>query len=521
MADTPRKKPVRYKREVCSCGSRDLHVRDTVLVCGACQRRYVGRAFVFRLRPSRIQHARLAQFAGAARFAWNWCLRQCEAEYEAGLVDAGVLKRADATPQTRAERKAWKQEVSQARKLAKDQGIKIQTPPMNRARLYNLFTQQRDTNPDLAWIVEEKIHSHVYSYPIERVVKAYQTWWKMLGQGQKWGAPRFKPKGRNDSFTIQINAKHIKRSSVVIPGVGEVRCFRSPLGRITSGQPCSVTVRRIADRWDAAITVRDFELQPPMRSPKNTVTGVDLGVNALVTHTDGDKILRIAPPRSLQAALKRLRRLQRSVSRRRTGSARLARRRREVAKLHAKVARKRKDYLDKLSAALVRDYDQIVLEGFDIRQLVSQAVDRSRRRREIMDAAWGEFRRQIGYKSVWYGADLLVTAPLEPTDQSCHRCGERNKMPRNTNRYRCGSCGLKTTRQENTARLLESFGRGSAPDPSFGPNPKVPRANGETNARRRKTDGRSRKRASVGLDGSAVASVTATSQVEPRTEGRT
>lgn len=521
MATTPRKKPVKFKRTRCACGSEDLREQDTILVCGACQRRYVGRAFVFRLRPNRAQQARLAQFAGAARFAWNWCLRQCETEYEDGLVAAGVLTRPESAPQTKAERKAWKKQVAQARKAAKQAEIKVETPSMNRARLYKLFAHQRDTDPSLSWIVDEKIHSHVYSYPIERVVKAYQTWWKMMGKGQKWGAPRFKPKGRNDSFTIQISAKHLQVKGITIPGIGAVRCFRSPLGRIQSGQPCSVTIRRIADHWEASISVRDFELAAPVREPLESVTGVDLGVNALVTHTHGDEIKRIAPPRLLEKALKRLRRLQRSVSRKEKGSKRVAKRRLEVAKLHAKVARMRKDYLDKLSHALVHSYNQIVIEGFDIRQLVSKSVGRRKRRREIMDAAWGELRRQLGYKSAWHGADLLVTAPLDPTDQTCHRCGERNKMAPTTNRYRCGSCGLTTTRQENTSRLLESFGRGSTPDPSFGPAPKVPRANGGTHARRRKTGSSSRERTAVGLDGSAAASAGATSQVETRTDGRT
>ena len=147
----------------------------------------------------------------------------------------------------------------------------------------------------------------------------------------------------------------------------------------------------------------------------------------------------------------------------------------------------RKDFLDKLSHNLVSRFNTIVVEGFDVADLVSEGVDRSKRRREILDGAWGELRRQLGYKARWRGRDLLLTDKFESTDQACHLCGTLNKMPPTTSRYAC-PCGLVTTRQENTARLLESFGGEGAPDQIFGPRPEGTRGDRGSNARREGPD---------------------------------
>lgn len=433
----------------------------------------ITRAYKFRLRPSYEDKIAFWRASEAARYAWNWTLALIESENVGALVDAGVLDRADLDACIK--RKQRVAVVARARALAKQRGIKIETPPINRGRLYKAFSTHRDTEmPSL-----QHVHSHTYGYAIERVVNAYKAWWKALKSGRRGGAPRFKPRGTHvgihDGFTIQINARMLGSGRLRIPGVGWVKTRRNPIGMISSGTPCSVTVTRTADSWCASVAVKDVEIADPETPPRPPV-GVDLGVNALVTTSCDGEIERIEPPRPLEHALMRLAKLQRQHKRKKKGSRRQYQSQMKVARLHARVAEMRADFLHRLSHDLTKNHRTIVVEGFDIHALVEYAVDRgpgtnehkTERRRNVLDGAWGELRRQLVYKGSWYASDVLVLDKHDPTDQQCHRCGERNKMPPTTSDYACISCGLQTTRQENTARLLEDFGRGNPPESTGG-----------------------------------------------------
>lgn len=128
----------------------------------------ITRAFKFRLRPTYEQRVRLWGAAELARRAWNWTLSLCEHENETALAEAGVLELSDlARCERRKQRIAV---VAKARAKAKELGIKISTPPINRGRLYKAWCGMRDSTKNSI----RTYHSHVYSYPIERVVKASQ-----------------------------------------------------------------------------------------------------------------------------------------------------------------------------------------------------------------------------------------------------------------------------------------------------------------------------------------------------------
>jgi len=258
--------------------------------------------------------------------------------------------------------------------------------------------------------------------------------------------------------------------------------YRHVAAHASATDICSITVSRVADWWEISIAVRNVRIEDPKARPKAPVLGVDFGVNALVTLSDG---VRIEPPRALENALHLLRRRSRQFSRKTKGSKRHYQARMKLARLHHRVACIRKDYLHKLSRELVGRARVLIIEGFDVRELVSEGVGRTHkgkrkreRRRAMLDSAWGELRRQLIYKGEWYGCHVIVVdaawwaehvlgAPVKgeaPTDMVCSCCGAPNKMPPNTSKYVCRACGLETTRQLNTARLLASYGG----DPSVG-----------------------------------------------------
>ena len=386
----------------------------------------VTKAFRFQARPRPRQLSAFRRYSGCARGAWNWTVALCKREWEEAKANA-------------------------------PEGEKPKSPGINRGRLYKEFCKYRDAEATYF----KEVHSHVYSYPIERVVKAYKMWWQALKRGQRGGPPRFKARGVSDSFTIQLTNWKLRRNQIHIPTIGWVEVW--PKVEIPEGaKPCTVTVRRVADRWFISIAAKNVPLE--QWEAGCDVIGIDLGVNAVVTMSDG---ARVEPPEIYSRALKRLRWRQRRLSRKKKGSNNRQKARMSVARAHAKAATERNNFCHQLTTKIVKRADTIVVEGFHITDLVSKAVEKEmkgkrkrERRQTILDHAWGEIRRQLEYKAKWHGRDILICDKYEKTDKPCHRCGHINDVPKKTSVYKCASCKLETTRQLNTALLLESYGRG-------------------------------------------------------------
>jgi putative transposase len=242
----------------------------------------------------------------------------------------------------------------------------------------------------------------------------------------------------------------------------------------------SATVRREADRWFCAFTV---EVQRAVGRPArpDAVTGVDLGISTLAVLSDGTCVPN---PRHLGQALRRLRSASRTLSRRvgpdrSTGqrpSARWDTARREVIRLHTRVANLRKDTLHKLTTGLAVQYGTIVVEDLNVAGML-----RNRRlARHIADAGFGEIRRQLSYKTTWNGGQLVVADRWFPSSKKCSACGAvKPKLPLRARTFTCERCGLVLDRDLNAALNLKHYvarsgretpnGRGA--DPKTGPGP--------------------------------------------------
>lgn len=348
----------------------------------------------------------------------------------------------------------------------------IKRPNVAYQRLYKKMCEHRDAGGmegGATWLWET--HCHTYGYAAKRIELAYKAWWDAIREGRKGGPPKFHKKGScADSFTIQIERKWAGDRCVRVPGAGWVRTFEDPNARIPKDATvCMVTVSREADRWFASITASEVEIDEPVNSGE--VIGVDLGLNSIVTLSDGTQF---EPPRPLEHSLRLLARRQRQHARKTPGSRGHYKSRMRVARLHAKIKNTRQDFLHKLSRDLVERAHTLVIEGFDVTDLVSKGVAKTEKgkrkhdkRREMLDMGWGEFRRQATYKGQWYGCNVLICDEYKSTDKPCYKCGTINATKR-TSRYECSGCGNVTTRQANTALLLESFGRGNPPESTGG-----------------------------------------------------
>ncbi len=218
-----------------------------------------------------------------------------------------------------------------------------------------------------------------------------------------------------------------------------------------SVDPSTVTVSRDpCGRWYVSFAV-DVPDPAPL-PPTGAVAGVDLGIKDFAVTSDGTKIRN---PRSLARRERSLARYQRRLARCQQGSANRAKARAKVARAHRKVRASRADFLHRTSARLVRDREVIVIEDLAVKNMI-----RNRRlAKAISDCGWGEFRRQLAYKTARDGRRLIVTGRFYPGSKTCSTCGHLlAKLSLSTRAWHCPSCGTRHDRDVNAAKNILAAG---------------------------------------------------------------
>ncbi len=265
--------------------------------------------------------------------------------------------------------------------------------------------------------------------------------------------PRFKSKK-----TSRASAEYTRSAFRYRDGHLTLAKMAEPLDVVWSrplpegARPSTVTVSRdAAGRWFVSLLCEDTIEQTPAA---DGAVGVDMGVTSLVVLSTGEKV---ANPRHEQRDRAKLARAQRALSRKRPGSANRDRARRKVARVHARITDRRRDFLHKLTSRLVRENQVVVIEDLAVRNLV-----RNRRlSRAISDVAWRELRTMLEYKCAWYGRDLVVVDRFLPSSKACSTpgCGYLNvSLPLNVRTWTCPSCGVTHDRDVNAALNLEAAG---------------------------------------------------------------
>ncbi|WP_406337805.1 transposase [Streptomyces sp. NBC_01620] len=220
----------------------------------------------------------------------------------------------------------------------------------------------------------------------------------------------------------------------------------------TGAKPSTVTVSQdSAGRWFVSMLCDDLTVKP--LSATDAAVGVDVGLNHLLTLSTGEKI---ANPRHERRDRARLAKAQRALARKAKGDGANRRKARlEVAKIHARIADRRRDGLHKLTTRLVRENQTIVIEDLTVRNMVK---NRSLAR-AISDAAWAEFRSLLEYKAQWYGREVIAVDRFFPSSRLCSLCGTlQDKMPLHVRTWTC-ACGTTHDRDVNAARNLLAAGR--------------------------------------------------------------
>ena len=404
-------------------------------------------AYKFALDPTPAQERALRSHAGAARVAFNWGLARVKAVMDQRAAEA-------------------------ARGITGDD----LTPPLS----WSLYSLRKDWNA-----VKDEVapwwgecSKEAFNTGLDQLARALKNWddsRKGRRKGKAAGFPRFRskrkarPSVRWTTGSFRCEARH-----AVLPRIGRVKLHedgRRLAGLVTAGtaRVLSVTARFERGRWFASFAVQAQVSRPAPRRP-DAIVGIDLGVKALAVLSTGQEIPN---PRHLSGALRKLRRLSRTVSRRqgpdrRTGQRPSGRWRRASAALgraHGRVADQRKDGLHKLTTRLASEFGTVVIEDLHVAGMI-----RNRRlARHVADASFGELRRQAEYKAAWHGGRVIVADRWFASSKTCSGCGAvKAKLPLSERTYACASCGMVAGRDLNAARNLAALGRrelaGSGPD---------------------------------------------------------
>ncbi len=358
------------------------------------------RAFRYRFYPSPDQVAELARTFGCVRLVWNKALDERGRAYAA-------QRRGTSYVQASARLTEWKRDG------------------------------------DLAFLNE------VSSVPLQQALRHQQAAFAAFF-ARRARYPRFKSRKKSRASAEYTRSafrwRHGRLTLAKMAAPLDIRWSRAlPEG----AQPSTVTVSRDpAGRWFVSLLCEVTVARLPAAG---RAVGVDAGITSLVTLSTGHKV---ANPRHERRDRRRLARAQRNLSRKEKGSQNREGARVKVARVHARIADRRRDHLHKLTTRLVRDNQVVVIE--DLR--AGNMIRNHSLARAICDAAWGGLRGMLAYKCAWYGRELITVDRWYPSSKLCSACGAlRQALPLNVREWACG-CGMTHDRDVNAARNILAAG---------------------------------------------------------------
>ncbi|MBF6374480.1 RNA-guided endonuclease InsQ/TnpB family protein [Nocardia farcinica] len=360
----------------------------------------VKRAYKYRFYPTDEQAEQLARTFGCVRYVYNRAL---------------------------AERsRAWTQEQKR----------------VNYADTSLMLTQWK-RDPETEWLAEPS------KGPLQQTLRdlqgAFDKFWR-----KQTGYPKFKKRGKSkDSATYFSNCFTYRDGKIKLAKQSEPLNIRWSRPLPEGVAPSQVTVSKdAAGRYHISILVEETITE---HAPTDATIGVDAGVTSLYTFSTGEKV---SNPRHEKRDRARLAKAQRVLAKKEKGSANRAKARLKVARVHARIADRRRDHLHKLSTRLVRENQVIAIEDLSVRNMVrNRSLARA-----ISDASWSEFRSMLEYKADWYGRTVVAVDRFYPSSKTCSDCGRiTDKLPLNIREWEC-LCGAAHDRDVNAALNIRAAG---------------------------------------------------------------
>ena len=370
----------------------------------------ITRAYKTELELNDKQATACKKHAGASRFAYNWGLKRRQEVYKA------------------TGKSMWSMELHRELNALK--------------------------KCELPWLYEtSKCAPQEALRDLDGAYNHFFRRWKLKQEGKwkgKLGFPKFKTKKKGLGSFRLTGSIGIFPDAIQLPRLGRLRLKERDYLPVAGVKVLSATVSEAAGHWYVSVQVEQEQ-----SVPVNTglVVGVDLGVKSLATFSDGTVIPN---PCHLKRQFKKRKRLHRVVSRRKKGSKNRKKAVRKLAKLYRKVAHQRKNTLHQVTTTLAKTKRVIVIEDLN----VSGMLKNHHLAQAIADVGFYEFRRQLLYKSEWYGSKVILASRWEPSSKTCSTPGcewvdEDLTLADRT--FRCEQCGLVIDRDLNAAINLSKL----------------------------------------------------------------
>jgi len=303
---------------------------------------------------------------------------------------------------------------------------------------------------EFSWAYDVSKWSHEAG--IRDCEKAFEHFFRGIKSGRKGGFPKFKSKHRSKAkYRVAGEDVSIEKYFIKLPKIGRVKFRRFGYVPTEGVKINSVTISERAGRWFASVQVE--EDVAVTENQGGNIVGIDLGLNCFAVGSDGS---RFESPKPLAKSLKKLRRLSRSLSRKQKGSNNRTKAKAKLAKLHFRISNQRADFIHKTSHYYASRFGTVCIEDLHVAGML-----RNRHlSRAISDAGWGEFGRQVTYKTAWRGGRTIDVDQWYPSSKLCSECGDkRDKMSLSVRTWTC-ECGAVHDRDENASKNIENYGRG-------------------------------------------------------------
>lgn len=352
-------------------------------------------------------------------------------------------------------------------------------------------------DPATAWLAEGPVHPQ--QQVLRRLDEAYRRFFAaakagMAGGRGRTGLPAFKRYGDEPGIRFpdpkQFALDH-ENGRIRLPKLGWVRLRMS---QPVEGVARNVSIAREGAKWFASLQVESRETVPALGVAPTL--GIDLGLAAFAATSDG---ALVAPLKALAKQQVRLKRYQRSVARMKKGSANRKKAVARLGNLHRRIARQRSDWLHKLTTGLADRHAVIALEDLRIKNMSASGAgtveapgmnvrQKAGLNRGILDAAWGEFARQLTYKVEWRSGQVILVDPAY-TSRTCRMCGHESAQNRKTQSvFSCVACGHTENADIHAAKNILAAGHAAWLSESKGSS--VAACGGEVSRGRRASVGR-------------------------------
>jgi putative transposase len=317
------------------------------------------------------------------------------------------------------------------------------------------YYQQKAELPGIKEAMPEytDVNAQVLQDVVQRVDLAFQAFFRRIREGQTPGYPRFHGRDRYNSFTYPQVGDHggarLDNGFLVLSKIGRIAVRWSRPGGPWEGTPKTAIISHEADGWYASFSCTEVPTQP--LPPTGQETGIDLGLEAFATLSDGTRIFHPGWYRKAERALKTA---QRRVARRKKGSHRRRKAVKLLAKAHLKVKRQRADFHHKTALKLVQANDTIYHEDLQAANMLKN----HHLAKSIQDAGWSGFLNILAAKAAYAGRRVVAVPPAY-TSQTCSGCGVVVRKGLSVRWHSCPDCGTSLHRDHNAAKNIERLGQ--------------------------------------------------------------